>query len=308
MAAALVDEQGRVLLQRRAAEAHQGGLWEFPGGKLEWPESREQGLIRELQEELGVCPQIMRPLISIPHDYADRDVLLDVWRVDRWHGQVSAMEGQPLAWVHPREFASYDFPAADRPVLSALKLPELLLITPPIDGEVSTWQRKLMRATERGLSLVQVRSPQHSPVQLAVHIAALLEVVAMDAPQLRIMVNTQPQSVARSGVAGVHLTVQRLWQFDSRPIAADQFLGVSCHHADDLKQAARIDADFAVLGPVARTNSHPHATPMGWERFAELVAAARVPVYALGGLGRGDVARAQIAGAQGVAAISALWD
>ena len=165
-----------------------------------------------------------------------------------------------------------------------------------------------MRAIDGGLSLVQVRSPQHSPAQLAVRVAALLEAVARDAPQVRIMVNTQPQSVAGLGVSGVHLTAQRLWQFDSRPLAADLLLGVSCHHEADLQQAARIAADFAVLGPVARTRSHPDTAPMGWERFAELVSQARLPVYALGGLGREDVARAQRAGAQGVAAINALWD
>ena len=79
VAAAMVDAHGRILLQRRPANAHQGGLWEFPGGKLEVGESREQGLARELEEELGVHPVSMRPLISIPHDYHDRRVLLDVW-------------------------------------------------------------------------------------------------------------------------------------------------------------------------------------------------------------------------------------
>jgi thiamine-phosphate diphosphorylase len=122
------------------------------------------------------------------------------------------------------------------------------------------------------------------------------------------MVNCEPEIAAASGVDGVHLTARRLWQCDARPIAGDRLLGASCHHAEDLSQAARIGAYFAVLGPVARTTSHPDTAPLGWERFRALVADARLPVYALGGLGRNDVGRAQAAGAQGVAAIRALWN
>jgi 8-oxo-dGTP diphosphatase len=188
-----------------------------------------------------------------------------------------------------------------------LNLPDLLLITAPIDGEISVWQQKLLLAIDSGLSLVQIRSPQHSPAQLKQRLVSALEVVAQKAPQARIMVNASPQDADQLAVDGVHLTAHRLWQFDARPIATDRLLGVSCHSADDLLQAARIGADFAVLGPVAHTRSHPDTAPMGWERFAAMVAQARLPVYALGGLGREDVARAHIAGAQGVAAISALW-
>jgi 8-oxo-dGTP diphosphatase len=308
MAAALVDARGRVLLQRRAASAHQGGLWEFPGGKLEAGEGREQGLIRELEEELGVRPRSMRPLISIAHDYPDRRVLLDVWRVDRWHGEVSAKEGQPLAWVLPAQLNNYEFPAADRAVLNALNLPDLVLITPPIGEDFPTWASALRRAVSRGLSVVQIRSPRHDSAQLMALLAPLITSIAHDAPQVRVMVNCEPEIAAAPGIAGVHLTARRLWQYDARPIAADRLLGASCHHAEDLLQAARIGVDFAVLGPVARTTSHPDTAPLGWERFSALVADARVPVYALGGLGRNDVSRAQAAGAQGVAAISALWN
>ena len=98
-AAALVDDDGRVLLARRADEAHQGGLWEFPGGKLERDESIDDGLRRELHEELGIDIVSHRPLIRVRHDYDDRSVLLDVHRVDAGRGEPHGREGQPLAWV-----------------------------------------------------------------------------------------------------------------------------------------------------------------------------------------------------------------
>jgi 8-oxo-dGTP diphosphatase len=308
VAAAMVDQRGRVLLQRRAAGAHQGGLWEFPGGKLEPGEGREEALARELDEELGVCPQAMRPLISVPHDYDDRRVLLDVWCVERWQGEVRAKENQPLAWVHPGDFARYQLPAADKPVLSALRLPEMMLITRPVGDDVPAWCDAVRRCVARGLSLVQVRSPQTDSRQLSAVIAALLESISEASLQVRVMVNGGPEAVAAMDIAGVHLTAQRLWQFNVRPIAEGRLLGVSCHHADDLHQAARIGADFAVLGPVAKTSSHPDTAPMGWPMFTQLVGEACLPVYALGGLGRDDVARAQASGAQGVAAISAFWE
>ena len=88
--AAIVDEDSRVLLTRRHACAHQGGLWEFPGGKVEPQETIEQALARELNEELGIRPLRMRPLIRIAHDYSDKCVLLDTWRVDEFAGVATA--------------------------------------------------------------------------------------------------------------------------------------------------------------------------------------------------------------------------
>ncbi|MEZ5447117.1 MAG: thiamine phosphate synthase, partial [Gammaproteobacteria bacterium] len=81
----------------------------------------------------------------------------------------------------------------------------------------------------------------------------------------------------------------------------------SCHDAEDLRQARRIEADFAVLGPVKTTASHPDWVPLGWERFSAMAVAAGLPVYAIGGMARSDVAVARRAGGQGIAAIRSLW-
>lgn len=114
------DSQGRVLVSRRATDAHQGGLWEFPGGKVEPEESIDAALARELMEELGVEVQATEPLMVIEHDYGDKQVCLDVRRVTRWRGEARGLEGQPLAWQTPNVLLDWAFPAANTPILRRL--------------------------------------------------------------------------------------------------------------------------------------------------------------------------------------------
>ena len=76
------NPQGNILIAKRPAHAHQGDLWEFPGGKVERGESLQQALQRELHEELGIDVTHARPLIRIPHSYPDKQVLLDVWLIE----------------------------------------------------------------------------------------------------------------------------------------------------------------------------------------------------------------------------------
>ncbi|MEW8550256.1 MAG: NUDIX domain-containing protein, partial [Candidatus Thiodiazotropha endolucinida] len=129
VAAAIFDSGARVLVTRRADHLHQGGLWEFPGGKCEPGESNQQALARELKEELGIVPLECDPLIRVRHDYGDRNLLLEFFRVTRYQGEASGLEGQPLKWLLPEEMEPGGFPAADRPVITALQLPSRYLIT-----------------------------------------------------------------------------------------------------------------------------------------------------------------------------------
>ena len=116
----LIDDAGRVLVTRRAPEAHQGGLWEFPGGKVEKNETILAALARELQEELGVLVEATEALMVLDHDYGDKQVRLDVHRVTRWSGEPRGLEGQPLAWQQPEQLRDWAFPAANRPILERL--------------------------------------------------------------------------------------------------------------------------------------------------------------------------------------------
>ena len=88
---------------------------------------------------------------------------------------------------------------------------------------------------------------------------------------------------------------------------ADMMVAASCHARDELARAGDLDLDFAVLGTVAPTPTHPRAVPLGWDGFAATLTGARLPVYALGGLGPADLAHAIDRGAQGVALRRAAW-
>ena len=116
----LIDNGGRVLVSRREKGTHQGGLWEFPGGKVEPGETIAKALSRELQEELGVLVEAAEPFMVIDHDYGDKQVRLDVYHVTRWQGEVQGLEGQPLAWKLPVELIGWPFPAANTPILERL--------------------------------------------------------------------------------------------------------------------------------------------------------------------------------------------
>ena len=116
----LIDGAGRVLVTRRAPDAHQGGLWEFPGGKVEADETLLEALTRELREELGVSVEAAEALMVLEHDYGDKQVRLDVHRVTRWSGEPRGLEGQPLAWQPPAQLRHWTFPAANRPILERL--------------------------------------------------------------------------------------------------------------------------------------------------------------------------------------------
>jgi 8-oxo-dGTP diphosphatase len=119
-AGVLRDAAGRVLIARRPAAAHAGGLWEFPGGKLQPGESPEAALVRELREEIGVAVGEVAPFMVHRHDYPDRRVVLHVFLVSGWVGEPRGLEGQPLRWVTLGELPAAGLLEADRPIAEAL--------------------------------------------------------------------------------------------------------------------------------------------------------------------------------------------
>ncbi len=115
----LINPAGKALITRRPDHVHQGGLWEFPGGKVEEGEPVAAALNRELHEELGITVQVAEPWLQVHHAYPDKVVWLDVWRVTVWQGEPQGREGQPLAWALPAELAGFAFPEADQPIIAA---------------------------------------------------------------------------------------------------------------------------------------------------------------------------------------------
>ena len=122
-AAALVDGDGRVLICKRPPGKQLAGLWEFPGGKVEPGETPEQGLVRELEEELGIVVRIdcLAPFVFASHAYEDVHLLMPLYLLRRWEGFVERREHADLAWVRPNRLADYPMPPADAPLCAHLR-------------------------------------------------------------------------------------------------------------------------------------------------------------------------------------------
>ena len=117
----VVDDKGRVLVALRPADKHQGGRWEFPGGKVEAGETVTAALARELEEEIGIAVAASVPLVVVEHDYGDKHVCLDVHLVTAYRGTATGREGQPLRWLAPSELDAAEFPAANAPIIEAIR-------------------------------------------------------------------------------------------------------------------------------------------------------------------------------------------
>lgn len=120
VAVAVIQIGDRTLIAKRAKHQHQGGLWEFPGGKIEGDESLESALCRECFEELDIIPQIIKPLTVIEHHYDDKSVCLEVCVITDYLGVPKGKEGQPIAWIWNDELSCYDFPEANKEILKLL--------------------------------------------------------------------------------------------------------------------------------------------------------------------------------------------
>lgn len=311
VAAVLRDARGRILLSRRTEGRDLAGRWEFPGGKREPGETPEAALIREIDEELGIRIEgIGEHLITVPQRYPDKRLTLDVRDVPRWSGQPRGREGQALVWVPPHKLRSYEMPPADRPVVAVLDHPDRYLVTPPPGEDDAAWLASLADALEAGIRLVQLRAPGVDADRwdaLVAHAAPLCEQWGA-----RALVNGDAALAAKHNL-GLHLPARQLMVMAAeagepggalelpRPLAA------SCHSVEELQAARTLGCDFAVIGHVAATPSHPGQAPIGWDGFARLREEVDLPLFAIGGLETADHETARRHGAQGIAAIRALW-
>lgn len=305
VAAALIDADGRVLLAQRPEGKHLAGYWEFPGGKVEPGETPVQALQREILEEIGVRVGSAEALIRVPWRYAAKTILLDVYRVREFEGVPHSCEGQPLKWVPAGALDPAEMPAADHPVIHALALPDRYLITPQPGADDGEFLAGLERALERGLRLVQLRAHDLPEERLRRLASACLARVRSAGGQL--LISRRHDLVEELDLDGVHLSAAQLREFQQRPVASQRWLAASCHDVEELQLAQSLQADFAVVGTVAPSTSHPGQPALGWPAFAALCAQAPLPVFALGGLSETDLPAAVAAGAQGVAAISGFW-
>jgi 8-oxo-dGTP diphosphatase len=162
---------------------------------------------------------------------------------------------------------------------------------------------EIERRLRDGLRLLQVRDKGLAPDVRARFARAALALARRHGAKL--LVNTDLVLARKIGADGVHYGARELLALRERP--AGLMVAASCHNRAELEAAMRLELDFAVLGPVKPTPSHPGATPLGWRAFAELARGCTLPLYAIGGLRSADLDAAWRSGAHGVAMISGSW-
>ena len=303
VAAVIERPDGRFLLAQRPAGKVYAGYWEFPGGKVEPGEPISAALARELHEELGIDVDIAHPWIVQMYTYAHATVRLNFFRVRAWRGEPHGKEHQQLAWQRVSAIDVAPLLPANAPVLRALQLPFEYAITHAGDIGVEQQLSLLDRRLSEGLKLIQVREKGMSGSELERFAAA---VIALARPHgAQVLINSDIWLALRLDADGVHLTAAQLALLKLRPVL--RWCAASCHSAQELARAIELGVDFAVLGPVQATPSHPGSMPLGWENFAALARGASVPVFALGGMKRDDLETAWRSGAQGIAMVRGSW-
>ena len=300
------NRAGEILIARRHDHLHQGGLWEFPGGKVEAGESVYQALSRELHEEVGIEVLRAEPLLQVRHAYSDRTVFLDTWEVQEFAGVVRGREAQPIQWVPAEHLSRLAFPEANRPIIAAARLADLYGILDEPDPSEEWLLKALSRMCANGVRLVQLRAHSRSPSPSAYRALAASAIGLCRSLGLTLLLNADPLLAMDLGADGVHLSSARLTQLNARPLPDDVWVAASCHDLAELRKAEELGVDFAVVSPVLRTATHPSAVPLGWQAFRQLAAQVNLPVYALGGMTLDCLAEARQNGGRGIAGIRSL--
>lgn len=120
VAVGIILKDKSVFLAKRSNDKHQGGLWEFPGGKCEADESPSNALTRELIEEIGITPIAVEPFDLVTHHYGDKEVRLHFFLVTSFSGEENGVEGQQVRWVQVKDLIEYEFPAANTAIVEKL--------------------------------------------------------------------------------------------------------------------------------------------------------------------------------------------
>jgi len=302
-AAILTRPDGSFLLAQRPVGKVYADYWEFPGGKVEPGEPVARALERELHEELGVEVRRAYPWITRIFTYPHATVRLHFFRVVDWKGTPRCKEHQSIVWQRVDALTVSPLLPANAPVLRALSLPAEYAISNASGMGEARFLESLRRRLDGGLGLIQVRERSIPTAELARLVAQI--VTEAHSRNARVLVSGNADIARNSGADGVHLTERELMALDSRPSIA--LVGASCHSREALRHAESVGADFAVLGPVSETPTHPDALPLGWGGFRAIAANSAIPVFGIGGLTRADFDAAWSHGAHGLAMIRGSW-
>ncbi len=299
VAAAVIERaDGAFLLAQRPQGKVYAGWWEFPGGKIHEGEDPQGGLARELHEELGIDVRRVYPWITRVHTYEHATVRLNFFRVVEWTGEPHPREDQAVRWQRLGEPMAEPMLPANAPVLASLALPVEYAVTDASSHGTASMLEKLERRLNAGLKLFQIREQGLSE----------LERTSFTEQAIGLAHRYGAKALVKApfpGAHGVHFTADDLMKLEEKPV--NMLVAASCHTREELEHAMQLELDFAVLGPVKATASHAALPLLGWEGFAALARGASIPVYAIGGLRRGDMDHAWRAGAHGIAMIRGSW-
>ncbi len=303
VAAAIIlraDGSEFLLAQRPQGKVY-AGYWEFPGGKVEPGETVRAALHRELREELGISVSACSPWLTRVFTYPHATVRLNFWRVTAWSGEIgisAPLEHDAVDWQKCGKTVTVTpILPANAPILKALALPTTMAITMGENEDVERQLARLEEALDKGLRLIQVRD-KGWPFAQRLWFAEAVRRIAGQRGAL-VLINDDADIARRIGADGLHLSAAKLAACVQRPDFA--WVGASCHDADELCRAGELGLDYALLGPVLPTPTHPDATGLGWAEFARLITGTPLPVFALGGMKNAMLATAQEQGAHGIA-------
>jgi len=298
----LLRADGRFLLASRPDGKPYAHYWEFPGGKLEPGESVAHALARELHEELDVHIGAVLPWVVREFEYPHAHVRLHFCRVRDWRGEPHPREGQALRFCTLDDLPQPLLPATI-PVLRWLALPELLAVSNAFELGVDGFLQRLRARLADGLRLLLFREPQlEAGAAQTLFVETLAQTRAVGA---QLLVSSRHPIDWAAQADGLHLTSRDLVVTAQRPLLP--WVGTSVHDAAELAHASALGLDYAMLGPVAATLSHPDGAVLGWDRFGELALRTAIPLYAIGGLSGAELSVAQSHGAHGIALQRAAW-
>ena len=309
VAVGVIFKDNAVLVSLRKSTAHMGGYWEFPGGKVEVGESPADALCREINEELGISCTEFSPLHCYTHQYPDREVKLDVWRIDAFDGSPEGVEGQAIEWVAPDKLIELNMIPANFPIINAIRLPKRYGISQHFDGPPAKIVDNCVKIIESAqLRLFQLRVKNLEFKHLVDLSQALLP--ASRDLGCALVVNSELRLFDFVDVEGVHLSQHNFDKLktDLQARPKGKLLGLSCHSEEEICRANAVDLDYISISPILQTASHLEAVPLGWENCYRLCQLSRSPVYALGGMKQEHLAIARANGAHGIAAIRGFQD
>lgn len=290
VAIGLVYQQGKLLVGWREKHLHQGGCYEFPGGKVEQNETPEQTVIRELKEETGLSIKVLRCFDERYFEYPDRNVHLSFYlcqALDQLCNEFSKI----WQWVPLDAVPHLSFPAANRPILTRLAWTRSIAICTQHNNHPKD-KIDLCYLKQDFIDVLSIQNAIQNCLNNAIR------------PILNLKYYQKLSQDWQQKVFAVHLNGQQLsaWSVRDKALSTKNIIA-ACHTGEDVHKANLLGCDAILLSPVNYTTSHPHQQGMGWQTFKQFAQHAVMPVYALGGMSPSDLAQVIASHGFGVAGI-----